>query len=261
MVYLTWTGYYTFTASVVPFDCALLEEEFGGKILILHLPLLHVNVPVAKACYQFAQRHIPQDWSPYVVTTIRVFNLATEKRIQKSESNSLSLCSIKLVYITYKFQFILHREHIMLLSDRTVCGRCVEIWSLFVIILRKTYVYCLRQFRVSLLLELRPRMGPFDIPRMIDEWKWSIVEIITGREILKYSGNFHPSVILSTTNPKGTGCMWSPTSLKNILISLRVLFPRATSPLEPTVKSKLRLQVSDCSTFRIMCDVPGSCLV
>jgi hypothetical protein len=50
-------------------------------------------------------------------------------------------------------------------------------------------------------------MEPFDILRMIDEWKWSIVEIITGREILKYSGNSHPSVHLSTTNPKGTGCM------------------------------------------------------
>jgi hypothetical protein len=84
VVYLTWTAYCTFTASVVPFYCALLQEEFGGKILILHLPLLYVNVPVAKACYQSTQRHIPQDGSPYVVTTIRIFYLATEKKNPKA---------------------------------------------------------------------------------------------------------------------------------------------------------------------------------
>jgi hypothetical protein len=162
----------------------------------------------------------------------------------------------------YKFQFILHREHIVLLSERTVCERCVGMWSLLVVrIVRKTYVYCVRQFKVLLLLDLRPWMEPFDILWMIDEWKWSIVEIITAREILKYSGNSHPSVILSTANPKGTECMWSLTSLKNIFISLLVLFPRGTSPLEPAVNSKLRLQVSDCSTLRIVFDVPGSCLV
>lgn len=160
------------TASVVPFYCALLQEEFGGKILILCLPLLYVNVPVARTCYHFTQRHMPQDGSPYVVTTMRIFNLAEEKRIRRSESKSLSLCSIKLVYIMYEYksQFLLHREHIVLLSERTVCERCVGMWSLFVVrILGKTYVYCVRQFRVLLLLELRPRMGPSDIPRMIDE--------------------------------------------------------------------------------------------
>ena len=96
-VYVTWTGYYTFTASVVPFYCVLLQEEFGARILILHLPLLYGNVQVAKACYQFTERHIPQYGSPYVVTTMRIINLATEKRIRRSESNSLSLCNIKLV--------------------------------------------------------------------------------------------------------------------------------------------------------------------
>jgi len=140
VVYLTWTGCYTFTASVVPFYCALLQEELGGKILILHLPSLYVNVPVAKACYQFTQRHIQQDGSPNIVTTMIIFNLATEKRIRRSESNSLSLCSLKSVYIIYKFQFILHREHILLLSERAVCERCVGMWALFVVrILRKTW--------------------------------------------------------------------------------------------------------------------------
>jgi hypothetical protein len=171
VVYLTWTGYYVFTASVVPFYCAVLQEEFGGKILNLHLPLLNVNVQVAKACYQFTQRHIPQDGSPYVITMMRIFNLATEKIIRRSESNSLSLCNIKLVYIMYKFQFILHREHIVLLGEGTVFERCVGMWSpfFFVRILRKTYVYCVRKFRVLSLLELRPWMDPSHILRMIDE--------------------------------------------------------------------------------------------
>lgn len=131
VVYLAWTGYYVFTSSVVPFYCALLQEEFDGKILNLHLPLLYVTVQVAEACYQFTQRHIPQDRSPYIITTMRIFNLATEKIIRRSESNSLSLCSVKLVYIMYKFQFILHREHIVLLAERTVCERCVGMWSPF----------------------------------------------------------------------------------------------------------------------------------
>jgi hypothetical protein len=80
VVYLTWTGYYTFTASLVPFYCALLQEEFGGKILTLHLPSLYANVQVAKACYQFTGRHIPQDGSPCIITTMRIFNPATEKK-------------------------------------------------------------------------------------------------------------------------------------------------------------------------------------
>jgi hypothetical protein len=167
----------------------------------------------------------------------------------------------------YKFQLIFHWENIVLLSERTVCERCVGMWSLFVVrILRKTWVYSVRQFRVLLLLELPPRIDPSCSPRMIDEWIWSIVEMVTGREISKYSGNSHPCVILPTTYPKRTLCMWSLTSLKKkfiiiILISLRVLFPPGTSPLKPVVNSELRRQVSECSTFRIVCDVTGSCLV
>jgi hypothetical protein len=116
----------------------------------------------------------------------------------------------------YKFHFVLHREHIVLLSERTVCERCVGMWSLFVVrILRKTYMYCVRQFRGLLLLELRPRIDASEVLRMIGEWIWSIVEMITGTELLKYSGNSHRSAISSTTNPKGTGCMWSLTSQKN----------------------------------------------
>ena len=107
MVYLTWTGSYTITPSLVLFYCALLQEEFGGKILFIRLPLLYANVQVAKTCYQFTQRHIPQDGSHYLVTTMRIFKLATEKRIRSSESNILSLCRIKLIYIMYKYQFIL----------------------------------------------------------------------------------------------------------------------------------------------------------
>jgi len=70
----------------------------------------------------------------------------------------------------YKFQFILHRENIVLLSERTVCERCVVMWLLFVVrILWKTYVYSVRQFRVLLLLELPPRIDPSCSLRMIDE--------------------------------------------------------------------------------------------
>jgi hypothetical protein len=59
-----WTGSYTITPSVFPFYYALLQDEFGGKIVILHLPLLYANVPEATACFQFSERHIPQDVSP-----------------------------------------------------------------------------------------------------------------------------------------------------------------------------------------------------
>jgi len=115
-------------------------------------------------------------------------------------------------------------------------------------------VYCVRQFRVLLLLELRPRMDPPDIHRMIDEWIWSIVEIITGREIPKYSGNSHPSDILSTTNPKGTGCMWSLTSLKNDCYYYLHFVASFVSPWHffPWTSGELQAQASGFSTA-ILC--------
>jgi hypothetical protein len=74
-VYLKCTGSSTYTASIRPFYCALLQEEFGGKDLILYLPLLHVTVHLAKASYQFTECHMPQDGNLYVATAVKAIPL------------------------------------------------------------------------------------------------------------------------------------------------------------------------------------------